>query len=103
MKPSLQSAALFNEAAWFTAERGIPVEYNRDGILSQAILDKMDPGYDENEFTKLLADSHQYQAIAGIDTNGKRALEHEKAWLVIMVDRVQKYCDPEDALMLPMV
>ena len=63
----------------------------------------MDSGYDENEFTKLLADSHQYQAIAGIDTNGEGALEHGKQWLAIMVDRVQKYDDPEDALMLPMV
>ncbi len=63
----------------------------------------MDSEYDENYFTKLLAESHQYQAIAGIDTNGTGALKHGKKWLAIMVDRVQKYDDPEDALMLPMV
>lgn len=102
-KTSRVSPILICFTSKFTAERGVPVECDKFAILSQAILDHMDPGYNENEFTKLLADSHQYQAIAGIDTNGNGALEHGQKWLALMVDRVQKYDDPEDALMLPMV
>lgn len=87
----------------FTTERGIPIKCRQFAVLSQAILEHEDVVADPNAFSKLLADSHQYQAIAGIDTNSEDALTQGKKWLAIMINRVETHNEPEDALMLPMV
>lgn len=106
LRPDVRAVALFNEASWFYILQ--PSGYGlRDGEqfaqLSQAVLESYEPeDVDARLFTKLLADCHRYQGITAVYKNDpEAAVTHCKAWMGILVHRIEVYDDKEDITTLP--
>ena len=63
-------------------------------VILQGCLDKHPE--DADELTKLLSDSYQYQTIAGVETDNGQALVNCKAWIAMIIERIEKHNNEED-------
>jgi hypothetical protein len=84
------------------AERGLPDQCEVFAAFAQIILEaaQKEGRGDEKEVTGLLADCHHNQSFSAIYTESGGAMEHAKAWLGILLDRIEKWHLDEDALSL---
>lgn len=82
------------------AERGFPDHCELFAAFAQIILEaaQADGRGDEKEVTGLLADCHHNQSFSAIYTESGGAMEHAKAWLRILIDRIEKWHLDEDSL-----
>lgn len=86
----------------FLHERGFPDQCEKYAAFAQIILDKVKTqgGGDDRQVSGLLCDCHHNQSISALYTGTPGAMEHAKAWLEILVDRIEKWNLPSDALNL---
>ena len=71
--------------------------------LAQAVLERCikEHPLDVVALKKLLSSSYNYQAIAGVETdNGQQSLVNCKAWIELVLERIEKFNNRDDALEL---
>jgi hypothetical protein len=84
----------------FLSERGLPDQCEKFAALGQIVLETAQKKgtEDEQEISGLLADCHHHQSISALYTGTPGAMDHAKAWLAILIDRIEKWNLPSDAL-----
>lgn len=84
------------------SERELPDQCEKYAAFAQVILDKAKQrgGGDEREISSLLCDCHHNQSISALYTGTPGAMDHAKLWLALLIDRIEKWNLPSDALNL---
>ncbi|KAK0622079.1 hypothetical protein B0T17DRAFT_509362 [Bombardia bombarda] len=101
-KPTVTSAALFNEVAWNMIERAHVDKVDIYASLAFDILENFSKEmFQEDEtLSRLLSQSHQYKAVSCIETNSPGALAHLRCMIVLITERLEKWNRVDDAVQL---